>query len=286
MKFGIIGGSGLYDIEGLSNVELRTIDTPFGDPSDQFLTGKMDGKEVVFLPRHGRGHRLLPLEINNRANIWAMKSLGVTHLISVSAVGSLKEEIAPGHIVVPDQFIDRTKDRPSTFFGDGVVAHLIFGKPVCSELIRSISEAAQKAGVVFHQGGTYVCIEGPIFSTRAESEMFRSFGGSIVGMTNLQEAKLAREAEICFATIALTTDYDSWHKSVEEITIETILEVMNQNIANAKTVLKILFETFTPAEPPCPDRSALKGTILTKPDLIPDETRKKLSLLIDKYLPA
>ena len=224
MKFGVIGGSGLYDMDGLLNIKSQTVDTPFGTPSDDYITGLLNGKEIIFLPRHGRGHRLLPSEINYRANIWGMKYLGVTHLISISAVGSLKEEIEPGHIVFPNQFIDRTRNRISTFFGNGLVAHLIFGNPVCSELIEALTQAAEKNKIRHHTGGTYVCIEGPLFSTRAESNMYRQFDASVIGMTNIQEAKLAREAELCFATIALTTDFDAWHDSITETTIDMILE--------------------------------------------------------------
>ncbi len=284
MKFGIIGGSGLYDMEGLTNIETKSIDTPFGEPSDQYVSGQLENKEVVFLPRHGRGHKLIPSEINYRANIWGMKSLGVTHLVSVSAVGSLKEEIVPGHLVLPDQFIDRTKDRPSTFFGNGIVAHLQFGDPVCQYLVNEIALTTQKLDIDFHKGGTYVCMEGPMFSTRAESEMYRSFGASIIGMTNLQEAKLAREAEMCFATIALATDYDCWHQSEEEVTIEAILAVMSKNVTNTKAILKDLIVNFTPKSPECRDRSALQGAIMNDPASIPAETKEKCSLLIKKYV--
>lgn len=281
MKYGVIGGSGLYEMEGLENVEEVAVQTPFGDPSDKLVTGTFAGKEVVFLPRHGRGHRILPSEINYRANIWAMKSLGVTHLISVSAVGSLKEEIAPGHIVIPDQFFDRTKDRPSTFFGEGVVAHLQFGDPVCGELVGGLEEAVKQVGVTYHKGGTYVCMEGPLFSTRAESEFYRSIGASVIGMTNLQEAKLAREAELCFGTIALSTDYDCWHD--EEVTLEAVLKVMHQNIGNSKEILKALFENFEPKNQ-CGHADALAQAIVTAPETIPVETKKKLELIIGKYV--
>lgn len=281
MKYGVIGGSGLYEMEGLENVKEVDVQTPFGSPSDKLVTGTFAGKEVVFLPRHGRGHRILPSEINYRANIWAMKSLGVTHLVSVSAVGSLKEEIAPGHIVIPDQFFDRTKDRPSTFFGEGVVAHLQFGDPVCGELTAGLEEAVKKVDVTYHKGGTYVCMEGPLFSTRAESEFYRSIGASVIGMTNLQEAKLAREAELCFGTIALSTDYDCWHD--EEVTLEAVLKVMHQNIGNSKEILKNLFEGFTPAEA-CGHKDALNQAIVTKPETIPAATKEKLKLIIGKYI--
>ncbi len=284
MKYGIIGGSGLYEMEGLTDIQELTVSTPFGDPSDQYISGKLEGQEIVFLPRHGRGHRYLPSEINYRANIWGMKSLGVTHLISVSAVGSLRKEIEPGNIVLPDQFIDRTKDRPSTFFGNGVVAHLQFGQPVCAHLSAAISEIVEKIGVVCHKGGTYICMEGPIFSTKAESEMYRSFGASVIGMTNLQEAKLAREAELCFSTIALSTDYDCWHESEEEVSVDAILAVMRKNVENTKAILKELVQTYQPPSPECSDQSSLAGAILSDKSLIPAETRERLDIIIGKYL--
>lgn len=281
MKFGVIGGSGLYEMEGMEGVKETTVKTPFGDPSDALIQGKLLGKEMVFLPRHGRGHRILPSEINYRANIWAMKSLGVTHLVSVSAVGSLKEEIAPGHIVIPDQFFDRTKDRPSTFFGEGVVAHLQFGHPVCADLCNGLEAAVKKVGVTYHRGGTYVCMEGPLFSTKAESEFYRQIGASVIGMTNLQEAKLAREAELCFGTIALSTDYDCWHD--EEVTLEAVLKVMAQNVGNSKAILKALVESYSPSGT-CGHDSSLKYAIMTKPELIPAATKEKLKLIIGKYV--
>ncbi|OGH01234.1 MAG: methylthioadenosine phosphorylase [Candidatus Lambdaproteobacteria bacterium RIFOXYD1_FULL_56_27] len=281
MKFGVIGGSGLYEMEGMEGVSELTVKTPFGDPSDALVQGKLLGKDMVFLPRHGRGHRILPSEINYRANIWAMKSLGVTHLVSVSAVGSLKEEIAPGHIVIPDQFFDRTKDRPSTFFGEGVVAHLQFGHPVCADLCNGLEAAVKKVGVTYHRGGTYVCMEGPLFSTKAESEFYRQIGAAVIGMTNLQEAKLAREAELCFGTIALSTDYDCWHD--EEVTLEAVLKVMAQNVGNSKAILKALVESYSPGGT-CGHDSSLKYAIMTKPELIPAATKEKLKLIIGKYV--
>ncbi|MGK0290432.1 MAG: 5'-methylthioadenosine phosphorylase [bacterium] len=283
MKYGIIGGSGLYDIEGLTDIQEVEVDTPFGKPSDKFIQGKLEGQDVIFLPRHGKGHQILPGEINFRANIYGMKSLGVTHLISVSAVGSLKEEIAPGHIVIPDQFIDRTKDRPSTFFGNGVVAHVQFGNPVCSDLIQAISKAAEKVGATHHTGGTYICMEGPAFSTKAESKLYRSWGADIIGMTNIQEAKLAREAELCFATIALSTDYDCWHESEEEVTVEAVLAVMAKNIQTSKEILRELLKSHK-ANEECPDQSNLKYALVTNKDMIPDETKKNLDVIIGKYL--
>ncbi len=284
MKFGIIGGSGLYEVEGFENVNHIKIETPFGDPSDEFVSGQLEGKDVVFLPRHGRGHRLLPSEINYRANIWGMKSLGATHLVSVSAVGSLKEEICPGHIVLPDQFIDRTKDRPSTFFGNGLTAHLQFGQPTCLHLSDAIYSVINKLGITCHQGGTYVCMEGPMFSTRAESEMYRSFGAAVIGMTNLQEAKLAREAEMCFATIALATDYDCWHTSEEEVSVDAILEVMRKNVENTKAILKVLCREFQSKDPVCTDQNSLQGALLTPIDEIPRSVKESLSVILDRYL--
>lgn len=283
MKFGIIGGSGLYAIEGISQVEEKTIDTPFGKPSDSFITGMLEGKEVVFLPRHGRGHKLLPGEINFRANIWGMKSLGVTHLISVSAVGSLRKEIEPGHIVIPDQFIDRTKDRPSTFFGEGIVAHIQFGDPICKHLSQGVADSAKNVGAKHHHGGTYLCMEGPAFSTRAESNMYRQWGASIIGMTNLQEAKLAREAEICFATMALSTDYDCWHEEEEEVSVDAVLAVMSKNVSTSKAILKDCIKNYTPQEY-CPCQTALQYAVLTDKTTIPAKTKEKLQLIVGKYL--
>jgi 5'-methylthioadenosine phosphorylase len=284
MKFGIIGGSGLYEIEGLTNVENRKVVTPFGEPSDEFVTGMLGETSAVFLPRHGRGHRFLPSEINYRANIWGMKSLGVTHLVAVSAVGSLREEIKPGHIVLPDQFVDRTKDRPSTFFGKGLVAHLQFGHPTCNHLSQAIANAATKVGVPHHWGGTYVCMEGPMFSTKAESEMYRNLGASVIGMTNLQEAKLSREAELCFSTIALATDYDCWHETEEEVTVDAILAVMKQNVENTKAILKVLLQKFQPKNPVCRDQNSLQGAILTPANLIPESAKRDLGIIINRYL--
>lgn len=284
MKFGIIGGSGLYEMEGLTEIESHSIKTPFGTPSDNLIRGKLFDKDVVFLPRHGKGHRVLPSEINYRANIWAMKSLGVTHLISVSAVGSLKEEMVPGEIVIVDQFFDRTKDRPSTFFGNGIVAHIPFGTPVCMTLSQKISEAARSLSIKHHFGGTYVCMEGPIFSTRVESEFYRMIGASVIGMTNLQEAKLAREAEICFASMALCTDYDCWHQTEEEVSLDSILEVMRHNIENSRAILKELIQNFPESDSSCADHSALENCIMTSPGLIPQKVKQDLDIIVGKYL--
>ncbi|MDX2480026.1 MAG: S-methyl-5'-thioadenosine phosphorylase, partial [Desulfuromusa sp.] len=231
---GVIGGSGLYEMEGLTDVREVTLETPFGAPSDAYMTGVLDDAQMVFLPRHGRGHRLLPSEVNYRANIYGMKTLGVEHIISVSAVGSMKEEIIPGHIVVPDQFFDRTQGiRASTFFGNGVVGHVQFADPVCADLSAILVESARKVGATVHQGGTYVCIEGPNFSTRAESKIYRSWGVDIIGMTNLPESRLAREAEICYGTVALATDYDCWHEGHDDVSVEAVIAIIQQNVMTA-----------------------------------------------------
>jgi 5'-methylthioadenosine phosphorylase len=279
---GVIGGSGLYDFPGLERVEHIRIDTPFGAPSDEFVVGHVGEQAIAFLPRHGRGHRILPGELNFRANVHAMKQLGVTQLLAVSAVGSLREEIEPGHIVVPDQFIDRTFDRKSTFFGDGVVAHVQFGDPVCGRLARAASAAARASGAQVHDGGTYVCMEGPQFSTRAESNLYRSWGAAVIGMTNLQEAKLAREAEMCFATLALATDYDCWHESAAEVDIAAILALLN---ANAELARRTVFEFARRLEPTdCPCQHALEYAIVTDRAQIPAATRERLKLIAGKYL--
>ena len=285
MKIGIIGGSGLYQMEGLREIQEVALETPFGPPSDRLTTGRLHDREVVFLPRHGKGHRLLPSEIPFRANVWALKKMGVTHLISVSAVGSLKEEIQPGHLVFPDQFIDRTFQRPSTFFGQGVVAHAQFGDPVCGALRSQLATAAGTLGIRHHDTGTYICMEGPIFSTRAESFMYRSWGGAVIGMTNLQEAKLAREAELCFATIALATDYDCWHETEEQVSVEAVLEVMKNNIATSRALLSLVIQSLSP-ERHCACKDALKFAILTARELIPQHTRKNLEPIIGRYVPV
>ncbi len=236
---GVIGGSGLYDMEGLTDVREVTLDTPFGAPSDAFITGTLGDAKMVFLPRHGRGHRLLPSEVNYRANIYGMKVLGVEQIISVSAVGSMKEEIVPGHIVIPDQFFDRTQGkRASTFFGQGVVGHVQFADPVCSDLSTILVDSAQSVGATVHAGGTYVCIEGPNFSTRAESNIYRSWGVDIIGMTNLPESRLAREAEICYGTVALATDYDCWHEGHEDVSVDAVIAIIQQNVVTAREIIK------------------------------------------------
>lgn len=282
-EIGIIGGSGLYAMPGLTSLREERVETPFGEPSDAFVLGELEGRKVVFLARHGRGHRVLPSELNFRANIYALKKLGVERILSVSAVGSLKEEHKPTDFVIPDQFIDRTFHRASTFFGDGVVGHVAFGDPVCTTVTQTIAAACDAEGLIGKPGGTYVCMEGPQFSTRAESNLYRSWGADVIGMTNLQEAKLAREAEICYATVAMVTDYDCWHEGHDSVTVEQIVAVLNQNAANACKVVKAAVAAM-PRERSCPCASALKYAILTNPDAIPPTTREKLELLIGKYM--
>ncbi len=281
---GVIGGSGLYEIDGLQNVREVSLSTPFGEPSDAFVQGELQGVPMVFLPRHGRGHRIAPSEINFRANIWGLKQLGVTRILSVSAVGSMREDIAPGDFVVIDQFFDRTRHRVDSFFGDGVVAHVLFADPTCNDMRRQIVEVAGGVGVRVHDGGTYVNMEGPQFSTRAESRIYRSWGVDVIGMTNLQEARLAREAEICYATIAMATDYDCWHEGHDDVTVEAVLEVMAKNVGHARA----LIASVTPrlgGERSCPCKDALRFAIMTQPDRIPAEARDRLGLLIDRHLP-
>jgi 5'-methylthioadenosine phosphorylase len=282
-EIGIIGGSGLYAMPGLSNTREERISTPFGEPSDAFVLGDLEGRKVVFLARHGRGHKLLPSELNFRANIYALKTLGVERILSVSAVGSLKEEHKPTDFVVPDQFIDRTFHRESTFFGNGIVGHVAFGDPVCATVAKTITQGCAAVGVVGKAGGTYVCMEGPQFSTRAESNLYRSWGADVIGMTNLQEAKLAREAEICYATMAMVTDYDCWREGHDDVTVEQIVAVLNQNAENAAKVVRAAVAAM-PKERTCPCATALQYAILTNPAAIPAETRERLDLLIGKYL--
>lgn len=282
---GVIGGSGLYEIEGLTDVKEKMIETPFGSPSDAYITGTLEGVKMVFLPRHGRGHRLLPSEVNYRANIYGMKSLGVDRIISVSAVGSMKEEIVPGHIVIPDQFFDRTQGkRASTFFGNGVVGHVQFADPICPGMAQRVHEAAQIVGATVHKGGTYVCIEGPNFSTRAESNIYRSWGVDIIGMTNIPEARLAREAEICYTTVALATDYDCWHDGHDDVSVEAVIAVIQQNVAKAREIIKETVKGISAGHKTagCSCGEALKYAVMTDPTLIPEETRNALELLIGK----
>jgi 5'-methylthioadenosine phosphorylase len=280
---GVIGGSGLYQMEGLKKIREVEIKTPFGRPSEKFVRGILGETEFVFLPRHGKGHRWLPTEINFRANIFAMKKLGVDRIISVSAVGSLREEIAPGDIVIPDQFIDRTTQRPSTFFGRGIVAHVSLADPFCKDLVEKLVTAATLEGGKVHSHGTYLCMEGPQFSTRAESRLYRSWGADVIGMTNLQEAKLAREAEICFGTLALATDYDCWNQSAGDVEIENVLAVLGQNVARAQRIIQRAV-TFLTDSRSCSCRSSLKDAIITARSRIPKKTRSDLRPIIGKYL--
>ncbi len=280
---GIIGGSGLYEMEGLTDIESRKLLTPFGDPSDEVLTGVLGDTRMAFLPRHGRGHRILPSEINYRANIFALKVLGVDTIIAVSAVGSMKEEIRPGDMVVPHQFIDRTKGRPSTFFGDGIAAHVAFADPVCHSIADVLAGSVAEDGETVHQGGTYICMEGPQFSTRAESFLYRSWGVDVIGMTNIPEAKLAREAEICYATLALATDYDCWHETEEDVSVEGILEIMHKNVEAAKRIIDKSAAKIGDRKP-CGCAEALKFAIVTDPAAIPEGTKRKLEPILGKYL--
>ncbi len=282
-KIGVIGGSGLYEIEGLKVLEEKSVDTPFGKPSDAILIGELDGQNIAFLPRHGRGHVISPTEINFRANIYALKLLGVEQIFSVSAVGSMKEDIPPGDIVIVDQFIDRTRSRPYTFFEKGIVAHVSFADPVCPALFNVAFDAAKKAGAKAHKGGTYICIEGPMFSSRAESKLYRSWGVDVIGMTNLQEAKLAREAEICYVTIALSTDYDCWHESEEAVDVAMVVATIKKNVATAKAIIKTAVENI-PAKRDCFCGSALKNAIMTDPKKIKPEVKKRLEAITGKYL--
>jgi 5'-methylthioadenosine phosphorylase len=280
---GVIGGSGLYRMEGLERIREVEVKTPFGKPSDRLVRGRLAGVELVFLPRHGPGHRWLPTEVNFRANTFAMKKMGVERIISVSAVGSLREEIAPGHVVIPDQFIDRTTQRPSTFFGRGLVAHVSLADPFCKDLSGILADAANSEAAKVHAGGTYLCMEGPQFSTRAESHLYRGWGAHIIGMTNLQEAKLAREAEICFATLALATDYDCWNESAGDVEIDHVLAVLKQNIELAQRTIRRAVTQLSSARS-CACASALKDAIITERARIPKKLRAELRPLIGKYL--
>ena len=282
-KLAFIGGSGLYDMDGLTNREEFDIQTPFGAPSDVIVSGKLGQTQVAFLPRHGRGHRISPTEIPVKANVYALKSLGVERIISISAVGSLKEEVRPLDLLVPDQIIDRTKGRPSTFFGDGIVAHVAFDKPFCRTLASLVSEVAGQSGVTTHAGGTLVAMEGPQFSTRAESELYRSWGASAIGMTALPEAKLAREAEICYATMAFVTDYDCWHDTEETVSVELVLNNLQTNAATAREIIQGLVPRM-PTARTCACASALKNAIITSPEHISEGARNRLSIITDKYL--
>jgi len=282
-EIGIIGGSGLYHMPGFTEMQEVRLQTPFGDPSEVYVLGELDGRKVAFLARHGRGHRILPSELNFRANIYGFKQLGVTRIISVSAVGSLKEEHKPLEFVIPDQFFDRTRHRVDTFFGDGIVVHIAFADPICPELAKVVESACKKVGVSGKPGGTYLCMEGPQFSTRAESNVYRSWGMDVIGMTNLQEAKLAREAEICYVTVAMVTDYDCWHPHHDSVTVDQIVAVLVKNADNAIKVLRATVAAMPKART-CKCGAALAHAILTERDKIPAATRKKLSLILDKYL--
>lgn len=286
-RIGIIGGSGLYKMDALKEVQELQVDTPFGKPSDAFIVGSLDGTQVAFLARHGRNHTLLPTELPFRANIYAMKKLGVDYIISASAVGSLKEEVKPLDMVVPDQFIDRTRNRISTFFGEGIVAHITFGDPVCKNLAQILGDAIASLNlpdVTLHPGGTYVCMEGPAFSTKAESNLYRSYGATVIGMTNLQEAKLAREAEIAYATMALVTDYDCWHPDHDSVTVEMVVANLHLNAVNAQKVIQAAVQRLSENPPESEAHSALKYAILTRLENVPIETKQKLEAILKKYL--
>jgi 5'-methylthioadenosine phosphorylase len=284
-KVGVIGGSGVYEIEGIQDVKKLQIDTPFGPPSDAVVVGTLAGVRVAFVPRHGRGHVISPSELPARANIWALKSLGVTHVLSISAVGSLREELAPRHVVIPDQILDRTKGvRPATFFGDGIVAHIAFAEPYCPELCAVVAQSARRAGATVHEGGTMVVMEGPQFSTKAESHFYRQIGGDLIGMTALPEAKLAREAELCYCTVAMVTDYDCWHESEESVTVEMVVANLLANVDTAKRLVVDALPTIATASRTCDCGSALAGALISSPEAISAERREELSLLLEKYL--
>jgi 5'-methylthioadenosine phosphorylase len=282
-KIGVIGGTGLYDIEGLTDIEEVSLDTPFGKPSDTIVIGRLEGVGVAFLPRHGRGHRISPSEIPSRANIYALKSLGVEQIIAICSSGSFKKELAPGDLLIPDQLIDRTRNRNSTFFTDGIVAHIAFAEPFCAALSQVLYQSAREAGASVYSGGTFVIMEGPAFSTRAESQLYRSWRADIIGMTALPEAKLAREAEICYAVIGCVTDYDSWWEPGEPVTVDVILSILHKNIDMAKKIIKLAV-SHIPDTRNCACATALESAIVTAPDLLPAEQKQKLELLIGRYL--
>jgi 5'-methylthioadenosine phosphorylase len=284
-RIGIIGGSGLYDMEGFSDRRELAVQTPFGAPSEDLVVGQLEGHRVAFLTRHGRGHRLMPSELNFRANIFALKTLGVEWILSVSAVGSLKEAYEPLDIVIPDQLVDRTTQRKATFFGDGLVAHVAFAHPFCAPLSRLTAEACREAGAAHHEGGAYICIEGPQFSTLAESQLYRSWGMDVIGMTNLQEARLAREAEICYSTIAMVTDYDCWHPDHDAVTVEQIVGNLVRNAVTAQAVLRATLRRL-PIARECECARALRTALITRPEVVPETTRRTLAPIIGKYLPV
>lgn len=286
-KIGVIGGSGLYKMDALEDVQEIHIDTPFGSPSDAVFVGNLEGNTVAFLARHGRNHHLLPTELPFKANIYALKKLGVEYIISASAVGSLEEEVKPLDLVIPDQFIDRTRERNATFFGEGIVAHVAFGNPVCSKLAQILGDAVESLNlenIDLHRGGTYICIEGPAFSTKAESHFYRSWNARVIGMTNLTEAKLAREAEIAYATLALVTDYDCWHPDHDHVTVDMVIANLQQNAVNAQKVIQETVRRLGENMPESDAHSALKYAILTPLDKVPQTTKEKLALLLEKYL--
>jgi 5'-methylthioadenosine phosphorylase len=276
---GVLGGSGLYDIAGLTNVEQVKLDTPFGEPSDAYLIGELEDRKLVFLPRHGRGHHLSPSEVNYRANIYGLKKLGAQWVISISAVGSMKEQIRPGDVVIVDQFVDRTRRRKSTFFGDGVVGHIEFADPVCLDLATVLYEAAVAVGARVHRGGTYICIEGPQFSTRAESRIYRSWGVDVIGMTNLPEAKLAREAGLCYATVAMPSDYDCWHETEADVSVEAIIKQLQDNAELARQIIRGAALCIS-GERACRCRDAVKNAVITAPGAVNPEARKRLALIL------
>jgi 5'-methylthioadenosine phosphorylase len=283
VRIGVIGGSGLYQMDGLTDVVEHRVTTPWGDPSDVIVGGRLGDAEVFFLPRHGRGHRLLPTEVNYRANVWALRQLGCAWVLSVSAVGSLREEIAPGDVVIVDQFLDRTRSRASTFLGQGLVAHVQLGDPVCGRLRAALLDAATAEGARAHDGGTYVCMEGPAFSTRAESEAYRQTGASVIGMTNLPEAKLAREAEMSYATLALATDYDCWRVGHEEVSVEAVVAVMHRNVALARRIIANLVPRVVALGPTSPFAGTLAASVLTDPAFVTDEVRQRFAPLLDAF---
>ena len=283
-QIGIIGGSGLYEMEGVTGAREIAVETPFGAPSDGIALGTLEGRKVAFLPRHGRGHRLLPSEINFQANVYALKTLGVERILSASAVGSLKEKYAPLHMVIPDQFVDRTFKRASTFFGRGLVAHVAFAHPFCADLGRVLGAACRTAGATVHEGGTYICIEGPQFSTHAESELYRAWGMDIIGMTNLTEARLAREAEICYSTLAMVTDYDCWHPDHDAVTADEIIKNLVANAATAKGVLRAAVKGLPDVARRCECASALSHALVTAPELVPAQIKRELAPIIGKYI--
>lgn len=280
---GVIGGSGLYELEGLTDIEFVSVQTPWGKPSDDLVVGRLGETKMVFLPRHGRGHRIIPSEINYRANIYAFKKIGANFIISVSAVGSMREDIAPGHIVIPSQFFDHTKSRVSTFFGEGLVAHVSMADPVCPLLSEALFIASKKAGATVHNGGVYICIEGPQFSSRAESNIYRKWGVDVIGMTNMPEAKLSREAEICYATLALSSDYDCWHDAHSDVSVEDIVQILEKNSKLAKIILKEVVNLIS-EDRNCICSKALQNAIITSRDSISDDVKERLGLILEGYI--